>query len=251
MIEQLMVLAALFLCMRVTWQAGQRVDLDAWTEYLVMEPNAYRLWDQLLLYLDRRPFSLVTLYSLSWGASLGMSYLLLMPTGLGLLMFIVGVLAVSVNFSIRSSLMYPLLALLVVTGSPFILIPLAATKDHALWIGTGAMLFRLGLDPLVLLCAGLGVLLFLFLRFFIEAEWPESGAPQFTPRYVFNTVLGRNPEIGRGLLFWNSAGVAVMVLFGLLTNWPLLLWGAVPVLLMGCFWEPQLWLPILIMLLGI
>ena len=251
MFEQYLVLSSLVIMARVAWSTGQRVDLDRFISYMHEDPEAYRLWDHILLYFHRRPFSIITLETMSFVLCMTLSYLFIVPIGVNGLVFVIGVLACSSNFSVRHSVQYPLLALLALTSNPVLLIPLILTKELAAWLGLGHLLLTGGLQPMTLIFAGVAFLVYVAMRLVVgkRARGPE-GTPLFAVPYHIRYLLGRIEGRGRGQILWNLAGVAVMIVFSATRGLPLLLWTAVPVLLFAMWWEPQLWLPTVIVLLA-
>lgn len=249
MIEPVLVIMLLFTSVRITWSVGQRMDRDNWIAYLRQKPNAYRLWDHLLLFFHERPFSIITLESLSWGVSVVITYLILMPSDVSLLVFLLVSFSVAAGFHIRANVMYPVLAALVVTGSPVFLVILILIKEHTAFIGVGYLLLHGGLTYSLVIWAIIAGFVYIILRVYIVAEERE-GAPLFTPRYAYDWLRGRSDR-SRMLLVWGIVPVAVTVLFGLVISPLLLVWSIVPILLFALWWEPQLWLPIVVVLLGV
>lgn len=248
MLEQFIVASSLVILTRLTWNTGQRVDLVKFIGYMHESPEAYRLWDHVLLRFHRRPFSIITLETLSFSVCMLVSYLLFMPTGLYGLMFVAGVLACSSDFSVRHSVQYPLLTLLAVTSNPVLLVPLILTKELAAWLGLGYLLLIGGLQPLTLICAGVAFLAYVAMRKMVGKR--ERRAPFFAPPYYIQYIRGKLEGKGRGLILWNLTGVFVMIVFSAVTGPALLLWTAVPVLLFALWWEPQLWWPTVLVLLA-
>ena len=251
MFEQYLVISSLVMMTRIVWTVGQRVDIDRFISYMHEDPEAYRLWDHVLLRFHRRPFSIITLQTMSFALCMMLSYLLIVPTGINGLVFVVGVLACSSNFSVRHSIQYPLLALMVLTSNPIFLIPLILTKELAAWLGLGYLLLTGGLQPLTVICASAAFLAYVAMRLLVgeRVRGPE-GAPLFAVPYHIRYLLGQIEGRARGQILWNLAGVAVMIVFSATRGLPLLLWTAVPVLLFAMWWEPQLWLPTVIVLLA-
>jgi len=237
---------------KVAWDKGQSVSSDDLMEYLEHEPNRYRLFDQLLLRLHRKPFSIVTWQSMAWGGSVGLTYLLLRPEGTDLLFFLIAVAACSMMFFIRQAVLFPLLALFVLTYFPLLLIPIALTKEHGLWIVVGYMFFT-GADILLYGWVLIAGLLYVAARVYIgKAPRSEKTAPLFTPQYVLKVLRG-DTEAGRVQVAINLFSTATIIVFLVLAG-PLgvgmIIWTAVLVVPLALWWEPQLWFPALVLVLG-
>ena len=251
MFKQYLIISLLVILVRMTWHTGQRVDVDRFIEYMHEDPEAYRLWDHILLHFHRRPFSIITLETLSFSLCVLVSYLLIMPTGLDGLLFLVGVLACSSNFSVRHSVQYPLLALLALTSSPFLLVPLILTKELAAWLGLGYLILTNGFQPLIIILAGVAFMVYLIMRRIIGTRQRVSGgAPLFAIPYYVKYMQGKIEGKNRVTILWNVAGVCAMVVFLIMRGPFILLWVAVPVFLFALWWEPQLWFPTVVVVLG-
>lgn len=251
MIEPLFVLFILLVLTHMAWKSGQRTDLNTFLDSMLMRPNAYRLWDRLLLHFHRRPFSIVTWECMAWGAMMSLTYVLLDITGTDLLLFLLGVAACSSDFKVRQSLMYPLLVLFVRTQFGPLLMLIVATKELGLWVALGVIILT-GADMIAYIQVCLAGLFYLILRRLITGQRrSESSAPLFTPPYYVRLLRHGNRDV-YGMVFWNLVGTigmfGVLMVRGLAGG--LLLWTAVPIVLFALWWEPQLWFPVLVVLLA-
>lgn len=251
MFERFLILMVLVIAARVAWTTGQRTDLQRFIDYMQEDPEIYRLWDHILLLFHKHPFSIITLSTLSFVSCIALTYILITPSGIAGLIFILGVLACSSNFSTRHSIQYPLLALLVLTNNPVFLVPLILTKELAAWLGLGHLVIAGGLQLMTMVCALVAFLLYVAVRKYIgrRSRHPK-GAPLFTPPFYVNLMLGRIEGTSRGLVVWNMAGVVAMLVFLVMNGPLLLLWTAGPILLFALWWEPQLWLPVVVVVLA-
>lgn len=256
MIEPLLVLFILLVLTHVAWKSGQRTDLDAFLDSMVMRPNAYRLWDRLLLHLHRRPFSIITWECMAWGVMISLTYVLLQVTGIDLLLFLLGTATCSSGFKVRQSLMYPLLVLFVQTQCAPLLVLIVATKEVGLWIALGYLVLTGG-DMTSYVWVGVAGVFYLALRYSITGQKrSDLSAPLFTPPYYIRLFRhGRENGARRDLfamVFWDligSVGILSVVMVRSLAG-GLLLWAAVPIVLFALWWEPQLWFPVLVVLLA-
>jgi len=248
MLEQYLVLSWFFIVTRITWAFGQLIDLDQFISYMDEDPEAFRLWDHLLLYFHKRPFSIITLLTMSFIFCMMVSYIIIMPAGVGGLVFAVGFMACAANFSVRHSIQYPLLALLGITGNPVLLVPLILTKEISAWVGLGYLLLTNGLQPLTLFFAALSFLVYVIMKLKIGKRGRSSyRVPLFAVPCYVRRLLSKEKL---GVVFWNIAGTAALVLFLAVYTPLLLLWTALPVFLFALFWEPQLWFPTVIVILA-
>ena len=251
MIEQIIVLFILLVLTHMAWKNGQTMQLDRFLASMRMKPNAYRLWDRLLFYFHRRPFSLVTLQCMAWGTMMSLTYVLLDITGIDLLLFLLGAAACSSDFKIRQSLMYPLLVLFVQTQCAPLLVLIVAVKEVGLWIALGYLILTGG-DVTSYVWVGVAGVLYLALRHYITGQRRDSlSAPLFTPPYYVRRLRQGNKDLF-AMIFWDLVGsigmLSVVMVRGLAGG--LLLWAAVPIILFALWWEPQLWFPVLVVLLA-
>jgi hypothetical protein len=252
MIEQLAITTILVIAARSSWVIMQNSgDMDHELDYLVREPNAFRLWDRTLLIFHRRPFSIYTLQSISFALCLVATYLFLTPRGDDLIIFLLSAIAMSSYTRVRASIGYPLLAMLVLTESPLFLLPLILIKEHTGFVGLGYLLLHSGIDMIsIAFCGGVALMLYISARVFLPAKpRAEHATPLFTPRRAYAIIRGRGRS--RFALFWAFAYLPLVIWFGLLRSPLLLLWATIPILLFALFWEPQLWFPVVIVLLGV
>jgi len=241
---------------KMAWDKGQSLRSDDLIEYLEQEPNRYRLFDQFLLRLHGRPFSIVTWLSMAWGGSIGLTYVLLRPEGTDLLFFLIAVAGCSIMFFIRQAILFPLLALFALTYSPLLLIPIALTKEHGLWMVAGYM-FLTGADILLYWYVLIAGLFYILVRMAVRIERgnaprSEKTAPLFTPHYVLKVLRGET-DASRVQVAINLFSTATIIVFLVLAG-PLgvgmMIWTAVLVVPLALWWEPQLWLPALVLVLG-
>lgn len=256
MIEQFLVLIILLVLVKVAWNRGQTVDVDLLADYLRHDPNAYRLYDRLLLRFHRKPFSIVTIQTVAWGAMMFFTYALLQVTGTDLLLFLVGATVCAAQFKVRQALLYPLLVLFVQTQYGPLLVAIVATKELGLWIALGYLILSGGdLTSYIWVFVAGGV--YFLLRYVITAK-PRAPlvAPLFAlPYWIMLLRQGgkqgtkRNFYVG---VFWNLLGTFGMLSVILVKSLAggLLLWAAIPIVLFAVWWEPQLWFPVLVVLLA-
>jgi len=96
-------------------------------------------------------------------------------------------------------------------------------------------------------------LLYVAARVYIgKAPRSEKTAPLFTPQYVLKVLRG-DTEAGRVQVAINLFSTATIIVFLVLAG-PLgvgmIIWTAVLVVPLALWWEPQLWFPALVLVLG-
>lgn len=249
MYEELLLTGVLLLFLtKMAWDRGQRAGNKRMLNHMSLAPNVYRLFDRLLMKLNRRPFSFITWTSLAWGASMMLTCFLLIPTGLDLLVFLIGAAACSMNFYIRQAPLYPLLAIFAMTLNPLWLILIVLTKEQGLWIASGYLFFT-GADLIMFFWVATAGFIYIAIRYRIgHRERSEGGAPFFTPPYVVQ-YLRKKPH----LVAINLVAVVTIVIFSMmkgLLGIQMILWTAALVCLFALWWEPQLWFPTFILLIG-
>lgn len=215
-------------------------------DYMRCDPNAWRWWDQLLLRFHKRPLSFQTLESLSWGGVLSVLFIMLEPSYLDMMFFLLSVFAMSVSGYVRQAPMY-LLLLLVANVHPAFLIPLTLVKEVGGWVGVGVLLYQ-GRIVEAVIYGGISLVVYVVLRVRSNKERVRlaNDAPLFTPPYLW-TAIRRNPAI-------ILRDLMVTIPLILLYFWyaPILfVWVAIPIILFALPWESHLWFPLLIIILGV
>lgn len=214
-------------------------------EYMDCDPNTWRWWDRLLLRLHKRPLSFQTLEALTWILTLNILFFVLRPTGLGLLVFLLVVIAISIGGYVKTSPMYPLL-LLVAFVHPVFLIPLVLVKEVGGWFGVGVLLTQTQIIEAVIFGAIAGSL-YVVLRVLSKRDRTrlDNTAPLFTPPYYLKAIRKTPATMIRDL-----SVTAVLFVCYFWTSPLLFLWLAVPLLLFSLPWESHLWFPVLLIILG-
>ena len=231
----------------------REIDIAAKLECWTYAPNRYRLFHQLLIFLHDNPFSIVTLISLSFGVCVTISYFIIRPEGNDLSLFLLGVVLVGCFGYGLNAVMYPILALLSryhkSPGAIFLLIPLALVKEFAFFVAV-VFLFLVSrtryLKLRALIVGALGVVCYLILRCMILGDVGNSpvSAPLFTLFYMI-----------QGVDIWLlGVGCCAVLMICLASrtrhDWYLTIVTALVVSIFALWWEPQLWLPTLILILA-
>jgi hypothetical protein len=263
-LELYLTMTLLLLFTKMAWDKGQSIQPQYLIEYMQESPNAYRLFDQFLLKLHRKRFSFITWTSIAWFGSLVLTYIILFnpvwftnwPFATLVvwnpqrMVFLIGAAACSMNFYIRQSLLYPLLALFSVTLNPLLLLPIVVVKEQGLWLAGGYLMFIGHLDLLNMTYIGLAGVFYLLVRWSIGKK-PRSveNAPFFTPRYAINHLRNKRPKQVLIDLVALAAMFVFVVMEGML-GIQMIIWTAGLVFLFALWWEPQLWFPTVILILG-
>jgi hypothetical protein len=237
----------------IGWKTLQNMDLAMKFDYWSYAPNRYRLFHQLLMLFHDNPFSIVTLISLSFGICMTVVYLTMKTDKRNIGILLLGTILTGALGYGYNAIVYPLM---VVIGRlrndkrvGLLLIPLALIKEFVFFIAS-VFLFIQNDDRerkgLTLTFSALGVALYLVVRFMILGDignYPGS-APLLTPLYMLENID----------LWFFGMGVAI-VLTTLLTvrytkDLIVVAINAVVVSALALWWEPQLWLPIIVLLLA-
>lgn len=214
-------------------------------DYMRCDPNTWRFWDQLLLRLHKRPLSFQTLEAITWIVILNILYFVINPNGLYFLVFLVATVYISLSGYIRQA---PLLPLLLLTAQvhPIFLIPLMLVKEVGGWLGLGVLLLQGDLVS-ALFYGGIAFCCYALLRLASGKERIrlEGTAPLFTPTYYL-TALRKN----RTLVLQDISVSAIIIVICFLQMPILSIWIAAPLILFSLPWEPHLWFPLFILIMG-
>jgi len=229
----------------VLWHLAFRVGQQVHSEFLIYmqyAPNCYRLWDQLLLYLHDHPFSYIMLTSTVWALSILGTWLLIRPDEMDTLALIIGAVSASLYFYIRQGPQYLLLAALVVSGSPAVLLLLVPVKEYAVIVGVLYLLTyrRESIRHTTILWIILTGLLYLGIHQMVgPVPYAPGGAPLVTPQYVLTKL---SADMVTALV--KCVPILVMLVLVARERRDVLFLSlcGVFVLTFGQFWEMHLWL---------
>ncbi len=239
------------------YQRLSDMDIVVNFEYWNYAPNRYRLFHQFLMILHDNPLSIATLISLSFGICVTAAYFIIRPQHRDLQLFLLGVLLVGIFGYGYNAIIYPLLALVGKykhhSLTPLLLIPLVLCKEFAFFVAVVFLLLYSRNKLSALIYGGLGTVSYLVVRFLILGNVTNSpsSAPLFTPLHMLSKFnlwfLGLN-------LWFLGIGCCVVILMVIATNKTkekyLVIVTAIIASLLALWWEPQLWIPTLVLILA-
>ncbi len=246
------------------WWRAIVIDVESWIgEYWQYSPNAYRLWQQLILFISSFSIPITTLNVISWAICLILVYPILRPGLREVLILLAWHALVCAWCTFYNA---PALILIALAArypnhrlAPALILPLTLIKE---FLGPTLLVFFL------LFCENrvrwraifwsfIAGITYLVLRIMIIGERPNAPppfAPAITPLYVIEVmnwvlfIIGVVPTIGLILLtMLYYRRVHPQYLKRALS---LVLITALPIALFALFWEPQLWLPQVLILLA-
>ena len=244
----LVIMAVLLLLCYNRWKIDSPLN-DIIIDFLQYNPNGYRLWTQFLIMLDQHPIAYVALTSIVFAM---VSWALYLGCRKEDQMMLFGWLAMVLFFaSIRQAPAFLLLALAIlvrdVKWSYLMVIPMTLVKEHA---GIVYVIYLLSIKR-YREAVGVGVLwavTFLSIRLLIGPLefWtsPVTGETLYTP------ILTLMPYIARLTWMkwiWIAAEVMLCVLFLKDRTEVFMVLANLPIItLFGLFYEPQLWLMVMV-----
>lgn len=224
----------------IAFRAGQQIPNLLW--YMQHAPNCYRLWDQFLIFFHDRPFSYVTLASTIWALSILGTWLMIRPDEMDTLAFIIGAVSASAYFYIRQGPQYLLLAVLVVSGSPAVLLLLVPVKEYAVIVGVLYLLVyrRNSIRYTTVLWVALAGVFYLSIFYIIgPVSYTPAMAPMVTVQYMLAKLLADMVTV----LIKCIPILAMLVLVARKRKDALFLsLCGVFIFAFGLFWEVHLWL---------
>ncbi|MBY9005705.1 MAG: hypothetical protein KGD63_03015 [Candidatus Lokiarchaeota archaeon] len=184
---------------------------------------------------------------------MSITYFLIRPKDKDYLIFIV----LSCFLPVFDNILQILLLVLLVKfrerrGISILLIPIIIIKELGAWIGFGYLLLSKKRSIYEIFVASIfSIIIFLFIRILIgDIEYPPNLAPFFTPPYIFNQLLD-NPQFILIHLFINIIPLILILFYTIQGKFEkkLLIWNVLPICLFAIFWESQLWLPVIMIIL--
>ncbi|RDE15866.1 MAG: hypothetical protein C4K49_05315 [Candidatus Thorarchaeota archaeon] len=235
---------------------GNAQDWQSWFPvYWRYSPNAYRLWEQFTLYLSGVLSSnIVNIMALTFFGFMVLTYLTIRPMN-DMPLFMMWMLYMAFWGYVMNGPMYLLLCALARyytrRWAPALLIPLVLIKEVSVWLGLGYLVLHHRWKSGTIFFV-LSVIVYGFLRFVVIGNVPDysqvdpSSAPLFTPIWMFTMLLSSWSVIVVILLL---LPVIVLVVLSAWRSpdWRLWAWMTGPNVLFALFYEPQLWLPIVMM----
>ena len=213
-------------------------------------PNRYRLFLQLLIFLHEIPFSVITLISLTFGISMTITYLIIKPKDQDLILFIAAVLLVGGFAYGYNAIMYPMLAIIGKYKdhklTPLLLIPLALFKEFTFVIAVLYLLLYIKKKLPILICSTIGAISYLIIRFWVLFDTTNNpnGAPLITLLHALKSTD----------LWLLGIGLCIIIIMILAVKEKregiLIITTAIIIVTFALWWEPQLWVPTLILILA-
>ncbi len=242
------------------------LDWEAIKNYWSYSPNAYRLFEQFLIWLETvTSISIKWYVILSWVICISITYLILKPKHFESVLFLLWVIWIAEWGNISNGPMYLILALIVKYAdrkeTPLLLIPLVFVKEVGAFIGIIYLFFIEQRKEDAVIWGVIAATMYTAVRFIIIGPIPAYGdvypgsAPSITIFFVWEKLttvstsfilLRVIPSIGL-LTYTISYGYFKSKHF----KQELLLWilTAIPIFIFALFYEPQLWFPTLVVIL--
>ncbi len=235
----------------VAWSCLLTSDAETfWLWHWQHSPNRYRLLQQLFLLLNGHPLSLGQLMTITWGLSMVALMLVMAPDRSELVPLLVVTMMMSAQLLILSAPAYVLLAVLCRYKDhrfAFLLVPMMTVLKEFLGFAAVVALLASGNRCNAVLGAALSAAAY-------AAVWllmgPSDTAPGGTPLVTFFYMIGvLQTSWAISATVFTAVIIAAFALLVRNRSDALLVAVLVaPIFVFGFFWEPQLWLPAMIVL---
>ncbi len=230
---------------------------DFWRWYLQYAPNRYRIFQQILLCADNHIFSLGTWHAIIWGVSVSLLLIAMHPDLPESVSLLILIMMMSIQSLILSAPGYVLLYLVLKHREDkyaYALLPLIALiKEFLLYSAVIGILLlpvtdRKSSNERIIMWGIVSAIVYIvFVLSMGVVNAAPGGTPLVTTLYVVNVL-----QTG-----WRDSAAlfAIIILAAILPrirskgDAVALFLSAAPVFVFGFFWEPQLWLPALIVLI--
>ena len=223
--------------------------------FFLYAPNAYRLFNWLLIQMDDFILSFYGWAALTFLVVLILSYYLIRPRDFDYLLFLAWIVFLPRIFHALQLLLLVILVKYSETKySSLILIPLALVKEIAFWQGFGYLfLSNKRSNREIFILAFISSFCYLWVRFIIigDLSYDPNNVPLFSIPFLIQKFI-TDPSF---IIFHNfTRGIPLLILLCLTIqskiDFRIVFWNIAPVVLFAVYWETQLWLPIALIILS-